>query len=98
MSGVADPGTRRVERPAGTSITERGSDYARLSRLIRSRGLLDRRPGYYAMKIVFTAALFGGGWAAFAVVGDSWWQLPVAGYQSTSVSTKHAKLKPSIIR
>jgi fatty acid desaturase len=62
------------------TITERGSDYARLSRLIRSLGLLDRRPGYYTMKIILTAALFGGGWAAFAMVGDSWWQLPVAIY------------------
>jgi fatty acid desaturase len=60
--------------------TAQGSDYARLSRLIRERGLLRRRPGYYALKMVVDAVLFAGGWAAFAMVGDSWWQLVVAGY------------------
>ena len=56
----------------------RGSDYARLSRLIAQAGLLDRRPGYYAVRIGLVAALFAGTWALFAAIGDSWWQIPVA--------------------
>jgi fatty acid desaturase len=53
----------------------RGSDYADLSRQVRQAGLLDRRPGYYAWKITLTAAALALGWAAFAVIGNSWWQL-----------------------
>ncbi|PRX67255.1 fatty acid desaturase [Nonomuraea fuscirosea] len=56
----------------------RGSDFARLSRRIAQEGLLDKRPGYYAVRISLVAALFAGTWALFAAVGDSWWQLPVA--------------------
>jgi fatty acid desaturase len=37
-----------------------------------------RRPGYYAWKITVTTALFAAGWALFAMLGDSWWQLAVA--------------------
>jgi fatty acid desaturase len=56
----------------------RGSDYARLSRLVRQAGLMKRRTGLYAWKIGLTTALLAGGWAAFVLVGDSWWQLAVA--------------------
>jgi fatty acid desaturase len=57
------------------SASPRGSDYAALSRQIRNAGLPDRRPRYYAWKISLTAAALVLGWAAFAVIGDSWWQL-----------------------
>src|ERR1700728_1192953 len=57
------------------SAIPRGTDYATLSRQVRQAGLLDRRPGYYAWKIALTAAAFVLGWAAFAVIGNSWWQL-----------------------
>ncbi len=53
----------------------RGSDYAALSRQVRQAGLLDRRPRYYAWKITLTAAALVLGWAAFAAIGNSWWQL-----------------------
>ena len=53
----------------------RGSDYAALSRQVRQAGLLDRRPGYYAWKITLTSAALVLGWAAFAAIGNSWWQL-----------------------
>ena len=53
----------------------RGSDYADLSRRVRQSGLLDLRPRYYAWKITLTVAAFALGWAAFAVIGNSWWQL-----------------------
>jgi fatty acid desaturase len=53
----------------------RGSDYAALSRQVRQAGLLDRRTRYYAWKIALTAAAFVLGWAAFVVIGNSWWQV-----------------------
>jgi fatty acid desaturase len=53
----------------------RGSDYAALSRQVRQAGLLDRRLRYYGWKITLTAAALVLGWAVFAVIGNSWWQL-----------------------
>jgi fatty acid desaturase len=65
--------------PSSTSSPPpRGSEYAELSRQVRRAGLLDRRPWYYAWKITVTVALLAAGWAAFALIGDSWWQLAVA--------------------
>jgi fatty acid desaturase len=57
-----------------------GSEYAELSRLVREAGLLHRRTRYYAWKIVVTIGALAGGWAAFVVVGDSWWTLAVAAF------------------
>jgi fatty acid desaturase len=53
----------------------RGSDYAALVRQVKQSGLLDRRPLYYVWKITLTAAALAAGWAAFAAIGNSWWQL-----------------------
>ncbi|MFG2638880.1 fatty acid desaturase family protein [Streptomyces sp. NPDC048362] len=67
-----------------TSTTVRpprpSSDFARLSKKIADAGLLGRRPGYYALRITTVAGLYAGGWAAFALVGDSWWTLTVAAF------------------
>jgi fatty acid desaturase len=41
-------------------------------------GLLDRRPGYYRVKIALTILAFFAGWALLVVVGDSWVALAVA--------------------
>ena len=47
-------------------------------RQIKQAGLLERRPWYYIWKkITVTTVTLAAGWAAFAVVGDSWWQLAV---------------------
>jgi fatty acid desaturase len=56
----------------------RGSEYAVLSRQVRQAGLLDRRLRYYAWKISLTAAALAAGWTAFALIGNSWWQLGIA--------------------
>ncbi|MCW6005301.1 acyl-CoA desaturase [Micromonospora sp. CPCC 205371] len=58
--------------------TARGSAYAQLSKLVKNAGLLDRRPGYYTAKIIFTLLAFVGVWLAFLAIGRSWWQLGVA--------------------
>ncbi|MGW4520802.1 fatty acid desaturase family protein [Amycolatopsis sp. NPDC004378] len=60
--------------------TTRGSDFAELSRLIKDAGLLRRRRRYYAVRIGLNLAAFGGGWVAFAYLGDSWWQLLLAAF------------------
>jgi fatty acid desaturase len=41
-------------------------------------GLLDRRPGYYGLKITLTIFAFLAGWAMFVIVGNSWPTLAVA--------------------
>jgi fatty acid desaturase len=65
---------------AGEADEARGSEFAGLLAQIRSAGLLERRPGYYAVKIGSTALALCGGVAVFFLVGDSWWQLAVAAY------------------
>jgi fatty acid desaturase len=58
----------------------RGSDFANLSRLIAEAGLMRRRPGYYLARIGLVVGLYCAGWVAFAVIGDSWYQLLMAVY------------------
>jgi fatty acid desaturase len=47
---------------------------------VKGAGLLDRRRGYYIAKIAITGGLLLGGWALFVGLGDTWWQLLVAGF------------------
>lgn len=61
--------------PAG-----RGSDYAELSRQIKQEGLLDRRPAYYVAKVGANIVALAAGWTAFAMLGQSWYQLLVAAF------------------
>jgi fatty acid desaturase len=58
----------------------RWSEYTQLSRQIKQAGLLERRRGWYAARISLNLILLAGGWAAFALLGDSWWQLVTAAY------------------
>ena len=53
-------------------------DFRALAVEIRDAGLLDRRFGYYVLKIGLTLAFFGAGWAALVIVGDSWATLGIA--------------------
>jgi fatty acid desaturase len=66
--------------PTSTPSAATGSDFAVLRRRITAAGLLDRRPGYYLARIGLVASAFVGGWAAFFGIGDSWWQLLIAGF------------------
>jgi fatty acid desaturase len=47
---------------------------------VQAAGLRRRRPGYYSLKIAVNLLLLAGGWAAFFLLGRSWWQLLVAGF------------------
>ncbi|MEU2964434.1 acyl-CoA desaturase [Streptomyces ardesiacus] len=57
-----------------------GSDFARLSKKIADAGLLGRRPGYYTLRITAVTGLYAAGWAAFVLVGASWWTLAIAAF------------------
>ncbi|GAB2985214.1 acyl-CoA desaturase [Streptomyces pseudoechinosporeus] len=74
-----DPAAQHAEmtKPPPSS---RGSDYAALSREVKQRGLLKRRPGYYSVKIGANLLLLAAGWTAFALIGSSWWQLLTAAF------------------
>jgi fatty acid desaturase len=72
--------TLRIQVASTSAAPRRGSEYAQLSRQIKEAGLLELRPGYYLWKITLTVAALATGWAAFIVVGDSWWQLAVAAF------------------
>ena len=72
--------TRPIQLAPTSSTPRRGSEYAQLSRQIKEAGLLEQRPRYYIWKITLTAAALAAGWAAFVLVGDSWWQLAVAAF------------------
>jgi fatty acid desaturase len=76
---MASPGQESAARPLSPP-TGRWSEYTQLSRQIKQAGLLDRRRAWYAAKVGLNLALLAGGWAAFVVLGDSWWQLVTAAY------------------
>jgi len=63
------------------SVTDRRtSDYARLSRLVKDAGLLERRRAYYIWRVVLNAALAAAAGLALVLARDSWWVLLVAVY------------------
>jgi fatty acid desaturase len=73
MTSAAIRPTRAV---AGTSdASARGSDYAALSRNIRSAGLLRRRPFAYLVQIGAAFLAYAGAWALIFALGNSWWGL-----------------------
>jgi fatty acid desaturase len=62
------------------AIDSAHGDFRVLAVQIRDAGLLERRPGYYSVKIGLTIAAFAAGWAAFVMVGNSWATLGVAAF------------------
>ena len=69
-----DPSHTVVVRPR----QREPSTYSELSRHVHALGLMDRRPGYYAVKVcVLAGALAGIGFIAVQL-GNSWLQLLVA--------------------
>jgi fatty acid desaturase len=64
----------------GPAAKGRWREYTELSRQVKQAGLLDRRRGWYGARIGLNLALLAGGWVAFGVLGESWWQLVTAGF------------------
>jgi fatty acid desaturase len=55
------------------------SRYTELAQEIRYSGLMERRHRYYWTQIAVMVAAFAGVWVGFALLGDSWFQLLLAG-------------------
>ncbi len=63
---------------AGPEAVDQRSDalqYAQLRRLIRQKGLLDRQPGYYLLKVTFTIGLLAASISFLVTVDSLWLQL-----------------------
>jgi fatty acid desaturase len=60
------------------AVDPSAAGFRALALQVRATGLLDRRPGYYRVKITLTIAAFFAGWALFVIVGNSWAALAVA--------------------
>ena len=58
--------------------TARGRDFAVLSDLVAGAGLMRPRSGYYVARIGLVAGVYVAAWVAFALIGNSWYQLTVA--------------------
>lgn len=56
-----------------------GSGFVPPSRRVVAAGPM-RRPGRCAVRLTLMGASFAGSWAVFFALGDSWWQLAVAGF------------------
>ncbi len=63
-----------------TAVTTAPNEYRELAVRIREAGLLERRPGYYGVKIASTLGAFAVGWAALFFVNGSWAVLAVAAF------------------
>ena len=55
--------------------TSTRSDFAELTQRITAAGLLQRRAGYYAVRLTAVTLAMVAGWAAVFAVGASWWTL-----------------------
>jgi fatty acid desaturase len=75
MSLDHESAARPVVAPKG-----QWAEYTQLSRQIKQAGLLERRRGWYGARIGLNLALLAAGWVAFAIIGESWWQLLTATY------------------
>ncbi|SES42515.1 fatty acid desaturase family protein [Actinokineospora terrae] len=73
MSAPPAPGAS-----VATARSAARSDFAALTGVIRNAGLLERRHGYYAVKIGTTLLAFLAVCAGFVLLGDTWWQLGTA--------------------
>jgi fatty acid desaturase len=54
------------------------SDFVELARQVREAGLLQRRPHRSLLRAGIIGTLFGAGWLAFFLLGNTWYQLLVA--------------------
>ncbi len=55
-------------------------DFADLRREVKAAGLMEPRHAAYARTAAVVVTAFVAGWVAFALLGDSWWQLAVAAW------------------
>jgi len=70
---VVEESTDRITRAPHTS------SYSALSRAVKEEGLLERAHGYYLRVAAMIAVALGAAVTGFVMLGDSWYQLIVAG-------------------
>src|SRR5579863_3779582 len=78
--GLAALASGRTSAAEGlpAAVDPSAAGYRALALQVRAMGLLDRRPGYYRVKITLTILAFFTGWALFVMAGNSWTALAVA--------------------
>lgn len=67
---------RKQSAPARVTRTQ--TEYSKILATVRDAGLMGRRYGYYAVKVVLLLAALGAVGVGFVVAGDSWAQVAVA--------------------
>jgi fatty acid desaturase len=72
------PGRASAADRLPAAVDPSTASFHALARQVRAIGLLDRRPGYYRVKITLTIFAFFAGWALFVMAGNSWAALAVA--------------------
>ena len=75
----APPPGFRATRAGGTSFPPLTQAYTAVAETIRRRGLLDRAYGFYALVGAGIVVAFGACLAGFLLLGNSWFQLLIAG-------------------
>jgi fatty acid desaturase len=68
--------------PVGRAQSSHATDYTELARRVKEAGLLRRRPGSYALRMIVLGTLFALGFVLLVTLGRTWWQLLVAVYFS----------------
>src|SRR5579863_9613571 len=67
-----------ADRLLPAAVDPSTASFHALALQVRAMGLLDRRPGYYRVKITLTVLAFFAEWGLFVAVGNSWATLAVA--------------------
>ncbi len=75
---ASPPGCATAADGLPVAVDPSTASFRALALQVRAMGLLDRRPGYYRVKITLTILAFFAGWALFVIVGNSWMALAVA--------------------
>jgi fatty acid desaturase len=77
---LAEPAPMVRTTPAAPRAAGRvaASDYSALLHRAQTLGLMSRRYGFYATKILALLTILAGIWVAFAFIGDHWAQVAVA--------------------
>ncbi|WP_394555094.1 fatty acid desaturase family protein [Agromyces sp. MMS24-JH15] len=78
MSSTETFGAVRATKPR-TGSPDLTRSYTALSRVVRESGLLNRTRWFYAVLITVLALALGGAITGFILLGDSWFQLLMAG-------------------
>jgi fatty acid desaturase len=72
------PALLAVASGSASAVDPSTASFRALALQVRAMGLLDRRPGYYGVKITLTIFAFFAGWALFVMTGNSWTALATA--------------------